>query len=405
MDLVRRIAVRHALRTADAVDDPEGALKEIERLDLVRKFEGFVTTFAELEPLVPKMREAEAVMQQPDHPQQATMMRFWSDNRYKFLFKVTHGYKTLRNIAGYDLFLAFLQQYDLPPALRKKVEAADKFYSRASIQKPPRGKEVEVYLKYLTAYRDHLELAKAVLSQGQPRGQGGTDVGAKTKQAGPFTVVNTGGFSDETVEEAAKVVAHAAGLLQKKGLSRVCYGEILLSNTLSRASVLAFYLKEKDEMFVRANLKGKQHDAVRTVIHELGHRLHFKFLKSKDRDIRAIYYKLGTKEQDRKRELINEPSLRPQPGETLVSKGKTYEVQRVDYDKVHLILKDQPERKATMPLVAWIEMKGLDWAKPSTFVTPYAAKNHEENFAEMIAAWCADRLPAEQVTMLEAVLG
>jgi hypothetical protein len=398
MDLVARVALRYALKVADAIGDPT---------TIIRKFEEVLTRFASLEPLIPEMKDAWAVIQQadPNNPNFAPASRFYSSNKFDFFYKVKNGYVQFYNVA-FELWLAFLQQYELTPVLRKRVEAASKFYSRRSVQKPAFGKEVEVYEKYLATYRDQLELAKTILAQAKTRGQGGTDAGSPAKKAGPFTIVNTGGFPDETIEEAAKVVETAAELLHRKGLSKVCYGEILLANTLSKANVLAFYLVGNDEMFVRANLKGKQHDAVRTVVHELAHRLHFKFLKSKDRDIRSIYFKLGMKEKDRQRAIINNPALRPQPGEKLVSKGKTYEVANVVYDTVHLHQEGDPKAKATVPLVAWLEMKGVDTSThgASTFVTTYAKKNHEENFAEMVAFWCLNKLPEDQAVMLEEVL-
>ena len=41
---------------------------------------------------------------------------------------------------------------------------------------------------------------------------------------------------------------------------------------------------------------------------------------------------------------------------------------------------------------------------PSGFVTDYAKKDEQENFAEMVAAYCLGKLPEDQVEMLKALL-
>lgn len=384
-------------KVADAIGDPA---------TLLRQFEAAVVKFADLEPILQRTKEAKKVVEEgASHPHYQEASEFLGSHRYDFLFRVTNGYAALHRAGGHDLFLSLLQQLDLPPKVRKAVEAAAKFYSKSRVQKPPRGQEAEVYEKHLAVYRDQLELAKTAISQNKPRGQGGTDTGSKAKQAGPFTLINTGGFDDGTMEEAAKIVEKAADLLARKGLSKVCYGEVLLSNTLHRSTVLAFYLVEKDEMFIRANLKGKQHDAVQTTLHELAHRLHFKFLKSQDGAIRMMHFNISRKERERLRNFVSDPTLRPKSGDTMTTKGKVYEVTRVVYDKVYLVRQDDPKTQATIPLAGWIRNKGLDTSQHVTgFVTPYAAKNHEENFAEMVAFYCLDKLPDDQVEMLKAVL-
>lgn len=287
MDLSSRIKTRFLLakdRTADTIGDPH---------DLLRQFEATLTKFSDLEPLLgPMLAAQEASEKGSASPEQNQLI---TQHRFDFLFKVKTGYTKFFN-SGHNLFLALIQQYELPPKTRKGVEAAAKFYSKSRVQMPKRGKEAETYGKYLEIYREQFVLAKTAITQSQPRGVG-EDTGAKSKKAGPFTIVNTGGFDEETMDEAAKVTATAAELLHRKGLGKVCYGEVLLSNTLSKSTVLAFYLVKNDEMFVRANLKGKQHDAVATIIHELGHRLQFKFLPSKQRDINHLYYVIANKEE------------------------------------------------------------------------------------------------------------
>jgi len=152
---------------------------------------------------------------------------------------------------------------------------------------------------------------------------------------------------------------------------------------------------------------------VRTICHELGHRLHFKFLKSKDRDIQSIYAKIARKtswvdKKDKIQEVLKDHPILP--GDTLVGKAnRIYEVVGTGYGRgglqVELRRKDDPSQKAHIGLEGYLMTKGLLTTQDlSSFVTGYAAKDHEENFAEMIAYWCQDKLPEDQVEMLKTVL-
>ena len=98
------------------------------------------------------------------------------------------------------------------------------------------------------------------------------------------------------------------------------------------------------------------------------------------------------------------------PGDTLVGKAnRIYEVVGTGYGRgglqVELRRKDDPSQKAHIGLEGYLMTKGLLTTQDlSSFVTGYAAKDHEENFAEMIAYWCQDKLPEDQVEMLKTVL-
>jgi hypothetical protein len=414
-----RVAARWQRRLADIIGDP---------VSLIRNFEIVVNDLAVLEKDIPWMQEAEKVWNEEG--------KFWShvdiqrmrteaDPKYKknmeyrnylhdFVLKVKFSSHGFQRAQAPFLFLGILQQYDLPPNVRKSVEAAAKYHSSRR-KAPSRDDALQAYMKMMSLIRGQLDAAKAAIMLGKPRGsaEGQPEAGQADLRAGPFRIVNTGGFDDKTMAEVQAVVEKSAQLLQAKGISQVLYGDVLVSRTLSKQNVLAFYLPQKDEMFVRANLRGKQHDAVRTICHELGHRLHFKFLKAKDQEIRRIYAQVArktdwaTKKNKIQEVLKDHPVL---PGDTLVGKKNTiYEVTGTGYGKggiqVELRRKDNPTLKAHIGLEGYLMTKGLLTDQDlSSFVTSYAQRNHEENFAEMIAFYCLDKLPEDQVEMLKAVL-
>jgi hypothetical protein len=179
------------------------------------------------------------------------------------------------------------------------------------------------------------------------------------------------------------------------------------NNVSNNAKILAFYALQTDEMFVRGNLKGKQSPAVGTFIHELGHRLHVKFLASKNDQIKALYNTLKQGEDGSVRDLLGDKSKWPQPGDPYEEKGKTFEVDRVGLNQalnytVFLHLQGEPRVKVSLPLQGWMAAKGF--RPKEVFITPYARTNYSENFAEMFENYIQGTLPDGQVQMLEAII-
>lgn len=303
------------------------------------------------------------------------------------------------------LFLGILQQYAIPSAAdRKLIEKASKEFSKTRIQRPKREKALEALRAKVEEYQAFADAAERVLRKGVLHTNEGSET---TTVAGCFTLVNTGGFTSSQMADVVKVVEKAAAMIKAKGFSRICYGTIQVTNTVSSSSrVLAFYHVSKDELFVRGNLKGKQGPALDTIIHELGHRMHLKFLKSKDKEIKGIYDALARGEDLALQEALKDKTNWPKPGDTIQEGKTTYVVEKVELNRrydyvVHLHRQEDPLRKATMPLRAWLSEKG---GKASTFVSAYAKTNPAENFAEMFARYVEGTLPGEQVRLLETVL-
>jgi Mlc titration factor MtfA (ptsG expression regulator) len=183
---------------------------------------------------------------------------------------------------------------------------------------------------------------------------------------------------------------------------------------------LAFYLIGKDEMFIRADLKGHEHDAVETTIHELAHRLQFKFLDSnKHSAIKSMYRRIEDGSQGAEdaaiQKLLDDPTTKPQEGDVVVEPRKKLELvfKRLDYRHGKMVavlkLKDESDTRAnelSLSIKGWYSLKGikLDIAKVGGFITPYAATHPDENFAEMVSAYCMGKLHPSQVEMLEAII-
>ncbi len=304
------------------------------------------------------------------------------------------GYQQVAGIVG-SMFRGILATYQLDAKDRKVMEKAAVAFSKSRIV-VRRGKEVETYAKTMKTWRLYYNTAEKALENGAVHEAG-------SWKAGPFDLVNTGGFGDKAMQDVIKVVEKSTMLLKQHGLGKICYGDINVTNTIQRSTrTLAFYMIGKDELYIRANLKGKQGPAVRSVTHELGHRLYYKYLKSKKQEIDQIYRILSKQERDRVRELLDDKTKWPQKGEEHKEGRKTYVVDWVQYPNVILHRKDDINITAKYPLKSWLQ--NVTPESVSSFVTPYAATDASENFAEMIAYYCEGLLPDDQVNMLKGVL-
>ena len=329
-------------------------------------------------------------------------------------YKVQNGQRRLAE-PGHKLFLSLIQTLTLPPAVRKKVEMASRAYLKPPTK--PRLKEhgwkrdleyFDVYDRFMAAFKADLATAKLALVKGTPHVEEGA--GATKVRVGSFVLVNTGGFSEKAMAEVAEVVQKAETLIKSSDLGKVCYGEIQVTNTLSKADVEAFYLIANDELFIRANVKSG-HDTVRTVIHELGHRFEHKFLKGRNRDIEKLYQLLDGQEYEHAKKMRDE---KPKLGEIWVSpKGEEYSVSRIEAGraglKVIMQAKNDPKMQASISLEGFLAARGgarnVDAPSYKGFVTQYAKSGGPaENFAEMFAFYCMSRLPVLQSVPFEELV-
>lgn len=320
----------------------------------------------------------------------------------------------LRN-PGERLFLSLLQNIQLPVALRRKVELGAREFAKTGKPKIVKGygpaaslDKLRVYQNLLDTFRGLLDVAKQAIATGKAHSEEGE--GASKVKVGPFTLVNTGGFSADQMRHVADLISQAVAHAGRAGFGDVCYGNVQVTNTIGSSSrVLAFYYIEKDEMFVRANVKVTA-EIVRTVLHELGHRYEHKFLRGGDRALKVLYAIIDG--QETKRGFDEKP---PQRGETAIYKNEEFVVVSTQWTpngtKIHMEQKGNPRVKITSTMTGWRLLHGepaRDLKDPEHlgFVTGYAKKDPSENFAEMFSFYCMGHLPAKQVPLFErAVAG
>lgn len=317
--------------------------------------------------------------------------------------------------AGRKLFLAIVQKLVVAPALRKKVEKASRNYLKGvRFRSAAYGLEREIeqlkfFEKQVGMYFADLAAAKEAIVKGKEHAEEGE--GATKIRVGGFTVINTGGFSKDVMDNIVEIMTKAEALAKSSGLGQVCYGEVQVTNTLSKANVLAFYLIAKDSLFIRANVKPGG-DIVQTVLHELGHRYDHMFLKNK-RGVERLYQIQSGEEVEYKQRLRQK---RPAAGDMWTSeKGEEYKVVAVERgrkgDVVVMQKVSNPRVTGKISLEGFLEIqeagsaRDLDQPDYKGFVTPYAKSGGPgENFAEMFSFYCLSTLPVFQSVPFEALV-
>jgi len=408
--LALKVAAR--FKVAESMGDPK---------ELVREYEQVLTKLtqpqSELEDAKAQLKE-DVAAGVTNRPSTDPASKIYAGPAIRASMAIERGWPHVQG-PGAKLFLAILQSYALPAPLRKKIEIASRSYLKGMRPRYKAKTSTERYLEYIALYekvmgmwREHLGYAKEAIAKGKEHSTEG--VGATKLNVGPFTVVNTGGFSEKQMASVVEVVKKAVSFLQRAGFNEVCYGEIQVTNTLHKGTVWAFYMPSKDEMFVRANLKPTI-DIVHNVIHELGHRYEEKFLKTdgvssflKRGPLWDLYHAMETQEVQAKPKDVKIPD----PGTELENKGKTFVVTKTlpEYGKgliVHLMMKETAGITAKVPLESFWALKGDPVKKdPSLgFVTNYAKKSPSENFAEMFAFFCMGKLSSSQKEAFERAIG
>lgn len=320
------------------------------------------------------------------------------------------AYARLVNANARATLQTILQELELPKALRSRMEGWNRYFGRTSSP----GRTRKDYAQPRAFYDAQLARYTKMMADIHESRRVGVAHGvcamvdpARSVMAGPFTLVNTGGFSPETMARVKHVVEKAVALIEAKGLAVILYGDIYVTNTISRSRVLAFYEPDTDEMFVRANVRDDV-DTTRTVIHELGHRLDFMFMRTRSANaaLHNLYGKVRDAHRHHVRQREREADAAVKLGDTITVKGVTYHVVLIEPRTVRLKVAGAPPEKAwthKIPKESYAQIKAGMQEKPEgfgAFVSKYASKNPIENFAEMFSFWALGRLSAQDTTWL-----
>ena len=295
-----------------------------------------------------------------------------------------------------NFFEGLLQSYKAAPKDQKLLEKGSQEFSKTQTRRSRDPLKDLAEKKEL--YHKLYEAAKRTIEKGEELSSGGP------MKAGSFILVNTGGFNEKTMEVVQGLIEKADRLLHAKRLGKICYGEVNVTGTIRKASTLAYYALDSDELFVRSNLKGKSGPALQTILHELAHRLQYKFLGGAgNKGIRELYILLSSEARQKLQAIKDDKDKWPKEGDVIEINREKVKVISVSLNRQYnfdIHVEDVHGRRLRIPLDSYLTVTH----KTSSFITPYAATNPDENFAEMVSFYCLNELPPDQVKMLEDIL-
>lgn len=191
-----------------------------------------------------------------------------------------------------------------------------------------------------------------------------------------FTIV---GVPPKDEASVTKVIEAATAQLKMHGFSHLCYGEVTYTPALRRI-VAADYNPATDQMRVAPAKNSEFNEAVRTFLHELGHRQMYRFkldfekLKEKYEEARGMRRRL------RIGDAVKEPKTDRVLTVTEVKNGTKGVVYRARYD-------DEPSRgiRGGDFMEHWELVRGKASEKHTFAVSAYALSKSGEFWAEVFS--------------------
>lgn len=316
----------------------------------------------------------------------------------------------VHRVKGLHVVLGALRDYRFSPADRVVLErvASALQQKRVGGGKDPEAVKERMRRGIYDVGRA-VEAIRAALEQGDACEKNECAVG------GCFRVVNTGGFDKQTMDRATSMVAEAAKLVTAAGFAQVCYGDAYVTQKVSRANVLAFYMRDEDRMYVRSNpAKGEAGLAVETIVHELGHRLHRKFLDRRDSEMSVVFQRW----QIELKYAPVESTLDPKVGDTFtvgVRSKKVYRVTGVSGQGAYRMVvyrrllpsgEVDPKYMSASTTVDKLSLAlGTGKKSKDPFPSEYAKTSPSEMFAELFRAVVHGTATEEQRKAFDQIVG
>jgi orotate phosphoribosyltransferase len=219
---------------------------------------------------------------------------------------------------------------------------------------------------------------------------------------GPFTVHNTVGASDKDVQGVKSILDRALRGVQKAdvpGLSQMAYGNIVLVGEIKRKNWAAWYMPNKDVIYLRPKLRGTNPDQIALhLIHEIGHRFWRKKLDSETKKEWGAYHTRMSRPSGA--ELPPAGSVLP---EVLKVNNKQVKVDRYETGVATLL-----DASTDQVLGSVSTSKLLDWMTQvlhlTKFPSIYASSDVEEHFCEALAHKGMGSLKPDNLAAFNAIV-
>ena len=246
-----------------------------------------------------------------------------------------------------------------------------------------------------------------------------------TFQHGDFTIVTMPGVPKAKQLECLEALDAAASLVRTK-FPQVLYGKVYLSKSVP--SGVANYTPSKDILALSLRAE-KTVGTVHAICHELGHRYSHRFWKDSQQKVRFGELSMMPKYKEISFDRATRAKLADELLEMAggVREGKSPKISDLAshwvqylnitsaFSKIQGLMrqytqnKDDSKRKElwdafAFPSAPTINVSTMEVERGPLHVTPYGAKNGEENFAEAFAMYCMNKpLPSELSEIIETL--
>jgi hypothetical protein len=267
----------------------------------------------------------------------------------------------------------------IPKGRAKEVEKAARLFISA------RRLPLDVW-QWLETYEKELNLPAEMVKW--PLKGSTEDAGyEETFKIGPLMVHNTIQLEGKLLDETKKVLTKITRLIKSSGIQgadKLIYGDVYIVGKLNQPKVQAWYIVEKDSVWIRY-LKDRD---LHSGLHEFGHRLYRKFAS------KAALTQWQTRHRDM---MYSDKKVEfPKVGDPFPFPVKGIpnpQVQKVEGLNIYV---------TENAYFKWDRYR--DFVKTGiTFPTRYAATNPEEHFCETFALYCQGTLPPEFIEPFEKI--
>jgi hypothetical protein len=292
--------------------------------------------------------------------------------------------------AGKPWSQAVIDHKAIPSGKAKAVEMAVRVFSR-----PQEPKHLG---KWFEENKDRFALLDAAGAWPDRSAESGI------RTVGPFRVHDTIGADEAAWSKAEEIIQRALRVLNDTGLPRfasVAYGDVYLVGQLSRKTWAAWYMPEKDAIYLRTNFRGvTSESSSQHLLHELGHRYWAKVMTPEKQRAWAAHHMEMTYSQPGG-DLPAEGEVLP---DIFLVNGKNVRVESIVGGQFNLA---DAKTGVHVGIVDRMKMRSwmADYAHRSRFPSLYAVHDAQEHFCEALSKKALGTLDAANLEAFDRIFG
>lgn len=300
--------------------------------------------------------------------------------------------------AGAELVRGVLGTLDIPKGRVKTLQDTAKLF--LSARNFPRS--FTAWFRKNESLFEFLKLAATTFPEKQEEGSD------QIVKAGPFTIHNTiqaSGTDLETIKDMFVKAARYLTVTPIPNAEKVLYGNVFVVDKLKGHSILAWYYKDEDSMYVRPFLR--KGSVMHNILHELGHRFWHQVMRAGQRTDWLAYDESLRGASAKTLVGLGHPDLQIGAVFPLSVKGnigaEPWYIRGVTNNQF-VLYSPKKDQRIYVPVGAALQIYSDNLARRAAFPTKYAATSPTEHFAETFAMYVLGTLTQDHVQAFDRIL-